>query len=228
VSNPIGTFNLRDGTVEILPTEHFDTEDEARRVVEPFLRAWEIAADLAQNPGTLRFKFVSAEVIDRDPAPAGAPQTAEAKALKLMLTLGQPTVHITCRKYPQPPIDFRSTVEVEQAYQRWLNFRRSKEPLQSMAYFVLTLLETRAGGKRKAARVFNIDHSVLSKVGHLCSEKGDPITARKAPPRLAFQELTGGESSWLEQAVRRLIWRLGEHASGASVGRVKMADLPPL
>jgi hypothetical protein len=49
-------------TLEIVPAEHFPDEDEARRAVEPYLRAWEVAADIRQNPGTIRFKLTRANV----------------------------------------------------------------------------------------------------------------------------------------------------------------------
>ena len=228
VTNELGTFELREGTAMIVPAEHFATEDEARRAIEPFLRAWEVATDLADNPGTVRFKFIRAEIIDRSPPPAGPPQTVQATGVGTTVMLGAPTVRIACHKYPQPPSAFRSTTDVELAHRRWFNFRSGKEPLQSMAYFVLTLLERRAGGRREAAEVFSIDYEVLNKVGYLCSAKGDALTARKVDASFKFQEHTGGESSWLEQAVRRLIMRLGEHASGVPQPIIRINDLPDL
>jgi hypothetical protein len=50
-SNHLGAFDLSDGKILIVPTEHFPNEDESRRAVEPFLRAWEIEADLSSNIG---------------------------------------------------------------------------------------------------------------------------------------------------------------------------------
>lgn len=49
ISNHLGTFDLGDKKLRIAPTEHFSDEDEARRAVDPFLRAWEIEADLNSN-----------------------------------------------------------------------------------------------------------------------------------------------------------------------------------
>lgn len=227
-SNHLGTFDLSDGKLRIVPTEHFPDEDDARRAVEPFLRAWEIEADLTSNIGMVRFKFDRTEVIDRNPPPPGSPQVIELKGASMVLVGGSVSVHVTCSKYPQPPETFRATPEVQHAYRRWLGYRSGKEPLQSMAYFVLTLLESAAGGRKSAARSFQIDVPVLGTIGRLSSTKGDESTARKAGPGNQFQELSGSEKQWLEEAMRRVIHRLGEHASGAPLVLISLRDLPSL
>lgn len=227
-SNHLGTFDLSDGKLRIAPTEHFLDEDEARRAVEPFLRAWEIEADLTSNIGMIRFKFDRAEVIDRNPPPPGSPQVIKIKGVSTVSLAGSVSVHLTCSKYPQPPGTFRATPEVQHAYRRWLGYRSGKEPLQSMAYFVLTLLESTAGSRQDAAHSFQIDLPVLGTIGRLSSTKGDESTARKAGPGNQFQELSGSEKQWLEEAVRRVIHRLGEHASGGSLSLISLRDLPNL
>jgi hypothetical protein len=227
-SNQLGAFDIRDGKLSVAPPEHFANDDHARQAIEPFLRAWEIETDLNSNVGMIRFKFDRAEVIDRDPPPPGTSQVIEAKAGE-MITLGEGvSFHLTCSKYPQPPIAFRTTPEVEIGYRRWIAFRAGKEPLQSMAYFVLTLLESVAGGRQEAARIFYIDFPVLSTIGRLSSTKGDSSTARKIDSVNPLEELSGPEKQWLEQAIRRVIRRLGEHASGAPLTRITLTDLPKL
>jgi hypothetical protein len=67
--------------------------------------------------------------------------------------------------YPQPPKTFCATTKVQHAYGRWLSYRSGGESLQSTAYFVLTLLEGAAGGRKAAARLFQIDARVLKKLG---------------------------------------------------------------
>ena len=64
---------------------------------------------------------------------------------------------VTQNFFPNPPKDFRATSEVELAYGRWYGYRKGREPLQSMAYFVLTLLEVTAGRRNQASRTFHID-----------------------------------------------------------------------
>lgn len=227
-SNHLGTFDISNGKLRIVPTEHFPDEDDARRAVDPFLRAWEIEADLTSNIGMIRFKFDRVDVIDRNPPPPGSPQVIEIKGISSVSFVGSASLHLTCSKYPQPPATFRATPEVQHAYRRWLGYRSGKEPLQSMAYFVLTLLESAAGSRQDAARSFQIDLPVLATIGRLSSTKGDESTARKAGPGNQFQELSGSEKQWLEEAVRRAIHRLGEHASGSSLSLISLRELPNL
>jgi len=53
-------------------------------------------------------------------------------------------------------------------------------------------------------------------------------TARKFKRGLQVEELSGGESSWLEMAVRKVVRRIGEHAAGVPLSRITMQDLPAL
>jgi hypothetical protein len=78
-----------------------------------------------------------------------------------------------------------------------------------MAYFVLTHLEAIAGDRKTAAKVFAVDFKILQKLAELSSTGGDAATARKVSSTTQFRELSGSEKAWIEQAVRRLIRRLG-------------------
>ena len=71
----------------------------------------------------------------------------------------------------------------------------------------------------------NIDEVVLRKVGELSSVRGDANNARKAPDSGSYTPLSGAEGAWLEQAVRRIIKRLGESATGTAMPQITMADL---
>jgi hypothetical protein len=224
--NDLGAFDLADGKLTITPNEHFSDEEEARRAIEPFLRAWEIDADLTSNLGMIRFTFERVELIDRDPPPGWSPQVAQPKGVGAVAQLGQVSVHVSCRKYPQPPHAFRATPEAQLAYRRWLGYRSGKEPLQSMAYFVLTLVESIAGDRRKAAPFFKIEAEFLRTIGRLSTTKGDPDTARKARSGVQFQELTGAERQWLEKAIALVIRQLGERASGVPLSPIRLTDLP--
>jgi hypothetical protein len=226
--NPLGQFDARDGKLLVEPVDHFADETAARSIIEPFLRSWEIETDLDANPGTIRFRFQSADVIDRDPPPPGSDLSIQLVGESLLITGGTIETLITRRKYPQPPTAFEATVDVARAHARWLDYRAGREPLPSMGYFVLTLVETAAGSRKNAAGVFQIHSRVLDKLGELVSTRGGPATARKAPSGGLFQELTGAEQAWLEQAVRKLVKRLGEHASGATLSRLTLGDLPKL
>ena len=227
-SHHLGDFELRDGRLSIALVEHFASEDDARQEIDPFLQAWRIEADLTSNVGMIRFKFDRADVIDRDPPPPGAPQVVRVKPAMLRWVGCKVSPHLTCLEYPQPPTTFRTTSDVECAYSRWMRFRAGKESLQVMAYYVLTILETGAGGRRQAADAFEIDHAVLEQVGRLSTVKGDRSSARKAPKDGEYQDLADSEKHWLDEAVRKLIHRLGERASGACLTRIRLTDLPTL
>ena len=223
--NQIGAFNLADGKLTIELSEHFSDETQARQLVDPFLRSWEIETDLTANLGQIRFTYRNSKIIDRDPPPPGTSQVIYAQGIESMEAIGgNVTVKITCGKYPEPPGAFSTTPDVELAHLRWTQFREGKETLPAMAYFVLDLIQTKLGGLTQAAEALQISRNVLTKVRVLSSWKGDASTARKAD----FQVMTGGESRWLEAAVKKIILRLGEHASGEPLTKLTMSDLPEL
>jgi hypothetical protein len=227
-TNPLGSFRIIDDQMTFEPAEHFAAESEARAAVEPFLRAWELEADLNRNLGTVRFRFQRGDVVDRDPPKPGENVMIEARGSAMVVLTGHATAHLTMNRYPNPPRLFRETPEVEMAYRRWVRFREGKEPLLAMAYFVLTTIEAAAGGRAKASATFGVDLAVLRTLGQLTSEKGDEESARKVKAGNALRALTGSEQQWIEQVVRRLILRLGEHASGAYGSMLRMTDLPAL
>lgn len=227
-SNHLGTFDVAENELCVTPVEHFSDEAGARDAIEPFLRAWEIDTDLNRNVGMIRFKFDWVDMVDRDPPLPGASQVIYAQGASYVLVGSSATLHLTCSKFPDPPRAFRATPEVQHAYRRWLGFRAGREPLQAMAYFVLTVLESAAGGRPAAARAYQIDPDVLGAIGRLSSTKGDENTARKAGAHNQYQDLSAREKQWLEEVVRRVILRLGEHASGAPLSLITLKDLPAI
>ena len=94
-----------------------------------------------------------------------------------------------------------------------------------MAYFVITLMESIAGGGRaKACELFKIDMEVRKKIGYLCSERGSALTARKVKST-DFDDLSHIEQEWLERAVKRLIFRLGELAAGQTLELITLKNV---
>lgn len=132
--NALGKFETQADTLVVEPAPHFASEDEARAVIEPYLRAWEIEADLAQGLGTIRFKFDRADIVDRNPPPPGHHALMVGTA-RVQLTAHPPTITITRREYPAPPTLFRTSPEIHIAYQRWLNVRLKREPSLGMAFW---------------------------------------------------------------------------------------------
>ena len=228
--NRLGRFAAKDGRLTVEPADHFADQDAALAVIDPFVRGWEIVSDLTGNIGTIRFKFEKMDIIDRSPPSPGSHHLIDVQAVAWEFTTSTPTIHITRRTYPDPPETFQTTGDVELAYQRWRAFKEGRESLQTMAYFIYTLFKSKAGGVKEAeaARVFDVDRKILGKVSELSSTRGGPATARKASSSRQFNDLTGSEKEWLNQAVRLLIRRLGEHASGEPIARLKLDDLPCL
>jgi hypothetical protein len=220
--NKVGRFELKDGQLSVFPKDHFPNEQSARDIVSPFLRAWEVHTDLTANLGQIRFTYRNAKIIDRNPPENGV--IIQGTAASVVAVGCRATVQVTCQSYPDPPDNFATTSDVELAFARWLQFREGKEPLQSMSYFVFTLLEGNAGGLKQAAETYQISRKVLVKIRELSSKKGDAKTARKAD----FIEMSGAEKAWLAAAVRSVVLQLGQYAAGKPLDRITLSDLPPL
>ena len=93
-----------------------------------------------------------------------------------------------------------------------------------MAFFCLTVLENSAGGRKAAARKYQIAKRVLGEIGYLCSEKGGP-EARKAEG--ITKELTEEERHFLNQAIKKIIRRVAEKTCNptAELDKISLSDL---
>jgi len=226
----IGSFGflLADGKLKIEPNMHFGGIEEARAYVDPLLRSWEIDIALRFGSPELLFKYETAELIDRNPPPPGSPLTLQVQLGAVVTVAVSATLHVARGYYPDPPPIFRTNPDVETLWQRYDQYRRGHEPLPSMAYFCLTLLEAMAGSRAEAVKRFHISRSVLNKMGELASERGDVSDARKYRAVASGGPLTGPEIRWLEEAVKAIIRRLGELDSVGTLSTIKLNDLPAL
>lgn len=223
-SNHLGLFSLADGLLKVIPVEDFCNGLEAGQAIDGFLRSWEIEADLKQNLGMIRFSYSHADVIDRNPPPPGASHVVEGAFASAVAIADGVTCHIMARRYPSPPECFSATEFAQHAYRRWIGYRRGREPLQAMAYFIISLMESLAGSRRLVCELFKIDMAVRKRMGDLCSERGSALTARKVEST-DFVDLSHVETDWLERAVKRLIFRLGEHASGQPLEQITLENV---
>lgn len=223
-SNHLGLFSLADGFLKVIPVEDFCSGLEASQAIDGFLRSWEIEADLKQNLGMIRFSYSHADVIDRNPSPPGASHVVEGAFASAVAIADSVTCHITARRYPSPPDCFSATEYAQHAYRRWIGYRSGREPLQAMAYFIITLMESLAGSRRLACELFKIDMAVRKRMGDLCSERGSALTARKVEST-DFDDLSHVETDWLERAAKRLVFRLGEHASGQPMEQITLGNV---
>ncbi len=223
--NDSGHFFTAAGILSIEPNAHFVRESEARSSIEPFLEAWKASSNLeSQSTGTINFKFLKSEIIDLNPPLPGESQTIFLEAGEYITAFGEVSFHLTRKTFPVPRAGFDLTPDTESAYLRWLGYKAGQEPLQSMAYFVLTVLEASGGRNQRnqACIEYQIDKAVLSEIGRLTSTKGSMLTARKAT---SSGDLTGAEKAWLEKAISVVVLRLGEKAGGGSLRSITMMDI---
>lgn len=136
------------------------------------------------------------------------------------------TVKVTRSNWPDPPTDFMLDADTEALWNRWERYDGGEEPLQSMAYFCLTLLEMH-GGRSGAAARFGVSSKVLATLARISSETGDPASARKA--KGARRPISPAEEAWIEAAVKLLVRRAGQIAAHVrNLPEITVADLPKL
>jgi hypothetical protein len=218
-------FDLENGTLALHMKKHFASVEEARASATGFLFVWEVDAALRHGRGAIRFIFQDAQLVDRIPPPPGTLE-AHVTGTALVVTAGEVTVRITSAAYPGPPSNMKSTPDLESLWLRYDGYRAKREPLSTMAYFCLTVLETAAGNRSQASKQFNIEFEVLKKIGELTANRGDRATARKMHANLA--PYTPLEIGWIEEAIKLTIRRVAEIAAGATCAKMTMKDLPAL
>ena len=204
---------------------HYATEEKALAAVEEYIQVWELDAALQKGPTAFTLEFDDLHIEDRKPQ-AGMQINATVPAPSAMLVAtAMPIKH----PYPSPPSGLKITPDVQSMSDRWAGYRLCKEPLPSMAYFCLTVLEasTRApkGRRPLAVKQYGIDRAVLDKIGDLSSEKGG-TQARKADG--IGRPLTLSEIRFLEEAIKALILKASEvaHDRNNSRAKIKLSDLP--
>lgn len=217
------SIELKDGILTVRMNDHFATVGEARGIVDPFIRSWEIHSALTKGSREFEFVFAHPEVIDRNPAQSTLP------ALKVVstgraLASASVSVKVSRRAYPDPPNGFVATPDVEALWVRYQGWLEGREPILTMAYFALTVLEAAAGTRKKAASHFGIEFEMLRKLGELATERGDQGTARKMPRSGTLTPLTPEEERWIKLLIPELIRQAGEFSATGKV--LRMSDLP--
>jgi hypothetical protein len=229
--NEIARFHLEKDQLRCEMKLHVATSEEARALVDPILRDWEMEVELARGRGELRFTYENAEIIDRTPPTPGTIRGHVMVALQdaLLVSTGNVSCHITRKNYPEPPVGFHLTADAESILLRFRGYKAGREPLLSMAYFCLTVAESAAGKRKRrsnAAKALGISERVLSKLGDLTTKRGDRANARKA--QSSAEPLTRRESAWIEATIKQLVLQLCDPPPNYERQQLTMADLPPL
>ena len=210
--------------------EHYDTKDAARKAIEDYIRVWEFDASLGEGPNHFKLRFKRARIEDRKPTPCvmdtSVSITSGVPKISVMATVSKP--------YPSPPSSGLKLIpDVQTMYDRYMGYLQDREPLASMAYFCLTILErsTKKKSNEKktcrelASEMYGIELEVLNKTGHLSSERGGQ-QARKASGK--DNDLTYQDRRFLEEAIKAVIRRAAEkaHAPDIDLQEISLSDLP--
>jgi hypothetical protein len=222
---PIFEAELSAGILTCTMKQHFASIEDARNAVEPYLRAWQIEAALRRGRGELNFEYDEGKVIDRSPR-TGNVELETLRQFSHIFTVGA-AVAVHRDTYPDPPARFHMNPNVDTMWHRYQGYLEGREPLQSMAYFCLTVIENDAGGGRsRLCGTFQIDRAVRDTLGDLTSDRGEPTTARKMTDGIP---LTDKERIWIEAAVKALILRMGGYdPQNPFPTTLTMQDLPSL
>ena len=204
-------LSVAEGIARFDMKEHFATEEEARRVVDRFVRKWRLYVRLQPTRRSFELKFNRPIIEDRDPTPGVVSLVGGLRAelrIEGSLTIG---VH----EYPSPPQSpLMITPDVQSMHDRFVGHLEGKEPLPSMAYFCLNVLERSAGAsgkkRQRAANKYAVEEDVLDEIGRLTSRKGG-AQARKGEGLGADLEAT--EVRFLKRAVGAIILRMAEMAA---------------
>lgn len=233
-------MTLRDGVATFIMKEHHSTEDSARQAVEGYLRAWELDVALRYDSSQLRFVFDRSEVVDcapSPPPPPGTPRTVQVEGIASSESVASLGLVVHKRQYPKPPSDFVADTDGKAMWEQYERYKQGRDRLLPMAYSCLARLEHRArsypgkGQKRqKAASMYSVDGDVLDKLGELANTLGDEVESRKITPQSALRTPTDEEIKWIEEALRLIIRRVGQHAADPQRQwpQLTLADLPKL
>jgi hypothetical protein len=203
---------------------HTATEEDARTLIEPYLRAWEIwaAANDRHSGVPMIFVFEGAEIVDRRPDPTPGSVSGAARLSRGVRRVpASISVTVVATAYPSAPQGFEASPDVEVMWLRWNLYRQGREPLASMAYFCLTVIEASVRGKvgrgerNAAAGMYGIGRDVLDRLGELVSVAGAASERRKQAESAKGQKVDPykqEEIRWMEAVVKALIVRIGERA----------------
>lgn len=226
--NEIFTLELNDGVVNCFFKKHIPTVSEARSVVEKLIKSWEIDYALKYGRREFKLKYIDAEVIDRNPQPSGSVEILASAAI-VVVSGCSATLSVTKSEYPSFSVSFKVNPDVETLWNRYEIYLEGREQLLGMGYFCLSYLENLAGGKRYLiTNKYQIERAVLDLLGDLTSCRGDSLSARKGKGH-TFIPLTNKEKLWIEECIRKIIYRIGEcEANPTTLQLLTMADLPSL
>ncbi len=208
---------LSNDILELKPKGHFESEEEALAVANPFIRGWEIHAGLVTGRPEFNLRFKSSTIIDLKPTP-GRHEVILKDSVHMLESV---YIKKNCGAYPTPPQEFTLSSVVEALWDRYCKYVAGNEPLLTMAYACLTLLGS--GHRKDVAKQLGIEEMVLRKLGELTAQRGDSLTARKIGQ--SIKPLKAEEKTWIEESLKAIILHLATPSKGT---KLTMKDLPSL
>ncbi|WP_339218922.1 hypothetical protein [Paenibacillus sp. FSL H8-0332] len=202
-------LSMNNGLLICEMKKHYSQVQDAKNIVEVLLRTWEIDVALRNGLGELDFLFLSADVFYSDKNNMGSIAFSTNGKLSADMT-------VVRGAYPTIPSNFIASPDAEILWNRYKMYIQGRDQLLSMAYFCLSYIEGLAGGRGHASNKFGINRDDLDSLGELTSARGDKLTARKGV-RNDFVPLTDDDTLWVENFVKLLIRRIGEHAAESSI-----------
>lgn len=223
-------MKLADGLLQIQMKLFFSREVEARTIVEPFLKAWELDNFLKNGYKDFCFEFICSKIVDRNPPTVTRSKVLIAEVGEFFVFGNKVGFHVTRKSYPTIPKNLLYTPDVESLAARYEGFLNGREPLLSMAYFCLSLLQFTSGGRIKAANKYNIDKDVLDLLGTLTSEHGDKSESRKLAKNSKLKPLTELEQTWIQETIKLIIRRKAEYDfdNYAKFSQINFKSLPSI
>ena len=244
VSTKIGEFRIAEEMLTVELAIHCSTTQEARDLLEPCLRAWEIHADLTLDFGAVRFSFCDSSCHDRNP-PDGSVSFGVSENLVISDSFEFRRKLSQYPEPPDPPVGVSSDL-LRDVHARWCQYQEGKEPLSGMANYALTRIELEAArvlntkpNRKQAASHFNISGSVLERIGEISALPGTGLEPRKAGDdagnRYIPSKADEGEiytircqlHEWLQDTMVKVILHVSGHGP-TQQGQLTMAHLKKL
>jgi hypothetical protein len=218
-------YSLNNGKLTIKFKQPCSSVEEAKNLIDDFLRSWEIDDALRNGGRRFKFELYDAKIIDPN-----NPNATIIYTQGINFTLGgSGELNFIYPCYPNPPNLFKISPDVITLWQRYEEYLNNHEPLQSMANACRTFIISLTGNKKAAENKFSIDIGVLRKLGELTAEsRGNKKNVRKFKSGVSPRPLSPIEIEWIKAALMAIIRRVGEIDAAASLRIITMNDLPKL
>ncbi len=186
LQEPAFDVSVEDGKARFTMRDQHASKEEALAAVNEYIAGWEFEAVLEHGTAQFRLKCGSAGIEDRDPSTGKV--SPRPKPTRYHISVGDDVqVSLGKARYPFPPTTaFALTPDARSMHGRYLGYREGREPLASMAFFCLTVLELPwrpdRGARKRVPNHYAVDETVLRELGRLTSTRGG-VGARKAQGR---------------------------------------------